>query len=148
MIASGVRSAVILGTALVALIAAHAQRVQGAEFDNLVVGTVDNFLPCSDRTASGGYQGVSLDAWRRVAESTKIEYSILAIPTFSRAIQMAADGKIHVLASCPKITARRLEVVRMSVPYMGTSIGFLSLKEEESPTFEFFFKVIDRKSVV
>ena len=145
MITAGVRFAVVIVTVLMAFIAANTQRVQAAESDNLVVGTVDNFLPCSDKTGSGVYQGMSLDAWRRVAESTKIEYNIVSIPTFSRAIQMAADGKIDVLASCPKITASRLEVVRMSVPYVGTSIGFLSLKEEASPTLEFFFKIITNK---
>ena len=38
-----------------------------AEIKTLQVGTVDNYLPCSDLTENS-YEGLSIDLWRAIAE--------------------------------------------------------------------------------
>ena len=57
---------------------------------HLLVATVDNYLPCSDEAANN-YEGLSIDIWRRVAESINRPYTLTTLPTFSRAVD-AADA--------------------------------------------------------
>ena len=74
----------------------------------LKVGTVDNYLPCSD-LVDGNFEGLSLDMWRAIAEKNKIKYDLSVIPTFGQAVDDAASGKYDLIASCHKITADRLK---------------------------------------
>ena len=96
---------------------------------HLLVATVDNYLPCSDEAANN-YEGLSIDIWRRVAESINRPYTLTTLPTFSRAVDAAADGIVDVIASCHKITPGRLERVEFSVPYTRDSLGMLSRKSQ------------------
>ena len=47
----------------------------------LKVGTVDNYLPCSD-LVEGNFEGLSVDMWRAIAEKNKIHYDLSIIPSF------------------------------------------------------------------
>ena len=94
----------------------------------LLVGTVDNYLPCSDQT-SEGYEGLSIDIWRRVAEKLNQPYTLVSIPSFSAAVDSASYGSVDIVASCHKITAGRLERVSFSVPYTRDSLGILSRED-------------------
>ena len=91
----------------------------------LRVATVDNYLPCSDETDTT-YEGLSIDVWRRVAETINRPYTLTTVSTFSRAVDAAADGRVDLVASCHKITPGRLERVEFSVPYTRDSLGMLS----------------------
>ena len=93
--------------------------------EHLLVGTVDNYLPCSDE-ANNNYEGLSIDVWRRVAETINRPYTIVSLPTFSQAVDAAAFGSVDLIASCHKITPERLELVEFSVPYTRDSLGMLS----------------------
>ena len=93
--------------------------------EHLLVGTVDNYLPCSDE-ANNNYEGLSIDVWRRVAETINRPYTIVSLPPFSPAVDAAAVGSVDLLASCNKITPERLELVEFSVPYTRDSLGMLS----------------------
>ena len=95
--------------------------------EHLLVGTVDNYLPCSDE-ANNNYEGLSIDVWRRVAETINRLYTIVSLPTFSQAVNAAAFGSVDLIASCHKITPERLELVEFSVPYTRDSLGMLSRK--------------------
>ena len=95
------------------------------------VGTVDNYLPCSD-LIDGNFQGLSLDMWRLIAEKNNYHYEVSIIPTFGQAVDDAALGKYDLIASCHKITADRLKKVTYSVPYTEGTLGFLSRKKEGS----------------
>ena len=55
---------------------------------HLLVATVDNYLLCSDE-AKNNYEGLSIDVWRRVAESIKRPYTLATIATFSQAVDAA-----------------------------------------------------------
>ena len=107
---------------------------------NLIVGTVDNYLPCSDET-SEGYEGLSIDIWRRVAEKLQQPYALVNIPSFSAAIDSAAFGSVDLIASCHKITAERVERVDFSVPYTRASLGILS-REDRAINLTFAKKTI------
>ncbi len=93
----------------------------------LKVGTVDNYLPCSDEI-NGNFEGLSIDIWRSIAEKNGIHYELSAISTFGQAVDDAASGKYDLIASCHKITADRLKKVTYSVPYTEGTLGFLSRK--------------------
>ena len=95
--------------------------------EHLLVGTVDNYLPCSDE-ANNYYEGLSIDVWRRISESINKSYTIVSLPTFSQAVDAAAFGAVDLIASCHKITPERLELVEFSVPYTRDSLGMLSRK--------------------
>ena len=92
---------------------------------HLLVATVDNYLPCSDEAAHN-YEGLSIDVWRRVAETINRPYTLATISTFSQAVDAASYGIVDVVASCHKITPERLERVEFSVPYTRDSLGMLS----------------------
>ena len=91
----------------------------------LQVAIVDNYLPCSDEI-DDLYEGLSIDVWRRVAERLNMAYTLTTIPTFSEALDAAAEGKVDLVASCHKITPERLKRVELSVPYTRDSLGMLS----------------------
>lgn len=99
------------------------------EAKHLLVGTVDNYLPCSDET-SEGFEGLSIEIWRRVAERLNKSYTLVSIPSFSAAVDSAAFGSVDIVASCHKITAERVERVDFSVPYTRDSLGILSKDDE------------------
>ena len=102
---------------------------------HLLVATVDNYLPCSDEAANN-YEGLSIDVWRRVAETINRPYTLATISTFSQAVDAASYGIVDVVASCHKITPERLERVEFSVPYTRDSLGMLS---RENNPFDFGF---------
>ena len=95
----------------------------------LKVGTVDNYLPCSD-LVDGNFEGLSVDMWRAIAEKNKIHYDLSIIPSFGQAVDDAASGKYDLIASCHKITADRLKKVAYAVPYTEGTLGFLSRKNQ------------------
>ena len=95
----------------------------------LKVGTVDNYLPCSD-LVDGNFEGLSVDMWREIAEKNKIHYDLSIIPTFGQAVDDAASGKYDLIASCHKITADRLKKVAYAVSYTEGTLGFLSRKNQ------------------
>ena len=96
----------------------------------LRVATVDNYLPCSDESEDT-HEGLSIDIWRRVAERLELAYTLSTIPTFSEAVDAAAEGKVDLVASCHKITPERLKRVEFSVPYTRDSLGMLSRDSPE-----------------
>ena len=91
----------------------------------LKVGTVDNYLPCSD-LVDGNFEGLSLDMWRAIAEKNKIKYDLSVIATFGQAVDDAESGKYDLIAYCHKITADRLKKATYAVPYTEGTLGFLS----------------------
>ena len=97
----------------------------------LKVGTVDNYLPCSD-LVDGNFEGLSVDMWRAIAEKNKIHYDLSIIPTFGQAVDDAAYGKYDLIASCHKITADRLKKATYAVPYTEGTLGFLSRKKQNN----------------
>ena len=97
----------------------------------LRVGTVDNYLPCSD-LVDGNFEGLSVDMWRAIAEKNKMHYDLSIIPTFGQAVDDAASGKYDLIASCHKITADRLKKVTYAVPYTKGTLGFLSRKKQSN----------------
>ena len=96
---------------------------------HLLVATVDNYLPCSDE-AKNNYEGLSIDVWRRVAESINRPYTLATIATFSQAVDAAAYGTVDLVVSCHKITPERLQRVEFSVPYTRDSLGMLSRRSQ------------------
>ncbi len=103
--------------------------ISAEETKILKVGTVDNYLPCSD-LVDGNFKGLSVDMWRAIAEKNKIHYELSIIPTFRQAVDDAASGKYDLIASCHKITADRLKKIKYAVPYTEGTLGFLSRKKD------------------
>ena len=92
------------------------------------VGTVDNYLPCSD-LVDGRYLGLSVDLWRTVAERLNIHYELKPIRTFNSGVELASNDQFDLIASCHNITKQRLELVEYSVPYREDGLAILSKKQ-------------------
>ena len=117
-----------------------------SEAKHLLVGTVDNYLPCSDET-SEGFEGLSIEIWRRVAEKLNQSYTLVSIPSFSAAVDSAAFGSVDIIASCHKITAGRVERVDFSVPYTRDGLGILS-KDDERINLAFIERLLSDRVFV
>ena len=101
--------------------------VQATNQKVLRVGTVDNYLPCSDNV-NGRHIGLSVDLWRTIAERLKIHYEISTVPTFNSGVDLASSNKYDVIASCHNITKERLKKVEYSTPYRQDGLAVLSKK--------------------
>ena len=101
--------------------------VQATNQKVLRVGTVDNYLPCSDNV-DGRHIGLSVDLWRTIAERLKIHYEISTVPTFNSGVDLASRNKYDVIASCHNITKERLKKVEYSTPYRQDGLAVLSKK--------------------
>tara|TARA_B100000212_G_scaffold277044_1_gene216594 strand:+ start:2195 stop:3307 length:1113 start_codon:yes stop_codon:yes gene_type:complete len=109
--------------------------LESNELKKLKVGTVDNYLPCSDKV-NNSFKGLSLDLWRIISEINKISYEIESIETFNEAVDKAAKGDFDLIVSCHKITSDRLRKVEYAVPYTNDGLAFLT-KRESSYKFNF-----------
>ena len=112
----------------------------------LKIGTVDDFLPCSDYT-NQTHEGIAIDIWRRIGERLKLKYEITSIPSFDKAVSLAAIGEFDVIASCHEITPKRLELIQYAVPYTAGGIVIVS-KQNQRPVFDLIVKIFQNKIVV
>jgi len=110
------------------------------------VGTVDDYLPCSDQI-NQHFEGLSIDIWRRISERLNIGYTIEPIPSFDQAITRAANGEFDLIASCHEITPERLQSIEYAIPYTTGGIVIAS-KESQKPVTTLVSKIIQNKIVV
>ena len=109
------------------------------------VGTVDDYLPCSDQI-NQHFEGLSIDIWRRISERLNIGYTIEPIPSFDQAITRAANGEFDLIASCHEITPERLQSIEYAIPY--TTGGIVIATESQKPVTTLVSKIIQNKIVV
>jgi ABC-type amino acid transport substrate-binding protein len=114
--------------------------------ESLKVGTVDDFLPCSDYI-NQTYEGMAIDIWRRVGQRLKLEYEVSSIASFDEAVNLAAIGEFDVIASCHEITPERLELIEYAVPYTSGGIVIVS-KQNQRPVIQLIVKILQNKIVV
>ena len=112
----------------------------------LKIGTVDDFLPCSDYI-NQTHEGMAIDIWRRIGERLKLKYEISSIPSFDEAVSLAAIGKFDVIASCHEVTPERLELIQYAVPYTSGGIVIVS-KQNQRPVIDLIVKIFRNKIVV
>ena len=133
---------------VVLVILTFAPHLKAESQTKLMVGIVEDTMPCSDLNESDLYEGLSLELWRRVSEVAQTNYDLKAIPTFSQAIRQIADGSLDVLASCPFVTPDRLELVDFSMPYISAKLVLLSRKSRNIPLFSVIRRVLTDKVIV
>lgn len=114
--------------------------------ETIKVGTIDNYLPCSDRI-NQHYEGFSIDLWRRISERLNLTYTIQPIASFDQAITLAAQGEFDVIASCHEITPERLQSVEYAIPYTTGGIVIAS-QQSQKPVLTLVGKIIQNKIVV
>ena len=114
--------------------------------DTIKVGTVDDYLPCSDQI-NQDYEGVSIDIWRRISEKLDISYSMEAISSFDKAIILAAKGELDLITSCHEITPERLQSVEYAVPYTTGGIVIAS-QSSQKPFITLIRKIMQNEIVV
>ena len=98
----------------------------------LVVGTVDNALPCSDHDGER-YRGIAVDIWQKIAAKHQTRYQLVSIPTFEKAVDAAEKGKVDLVASCHTYNAYRLNRVEFSIPYTSYQPAIVSKREYDLP---------------
>lgn len=102
--------------------------------DIIKVGTVDDYLPCSDQIDQH-FEGLSIDIWRRISERLNVSYTIKAISSFDQAVTLAANGEFDLIASCHEITPERLQSIEYAIPYTTgeSSSQAIKAKSQSSP---------------
>ena len=113
--------------------------------DTIKVGTVDDYLPCSDQI-NQDYEGFSIDIWRRISEKLDIDYSMEAISSFDKAIILAAKGDLDLITSCHEITPERLQYVEYAVPY--TTGGIVIASQSNQKPFITLIRIIIQNEIV
>lgn len=112
----------------------------------IIVGTVDNNLPCSDKI-DDQLEGYSIDVWRRISERINIDYRIIIAKTYDEAVMMAAKGKVDIVTSCHDITPERLQLVEYSVPYTSGGIVIIS-RSAQRPVLALASKLINNQIIL
>lgn len=112
----------------------------------IIVGTVDNNLPCSDKI-NDQLEGYSIDVWRRISERINIDYRIITAKTYDEAVMMAAKGKVDIVTSCHDITPERLQLVEYSVPYTSGGIVIIS-RSAQRPVLALASKLINNQIIL
>ncbi|MCB4411188.1 ABC transporter substrate-binding protein [Synechococcus sp. MU1611] len=110
------------------------------------VGTVDDYLPCSDQI-NQHFEGLSIDIWRRISERLNISYTMQPISSFDQAVALAANGEFDLIASCHEITPERLQSIEYAIPYTTGGIVIAS-QQSKKPVISLVGKIIQNKIVV
>ena len=110
------------------------------------VGTVDDYLPCSDQIDQH-FEGLSIDIWRRISERLNISYTMQPISSFDQAVALAANGEFDLIASCHEITPERLQSIEYAIPYTTGGIVIAS-QQSKKPVISLVGKIIQNKIVV
>ena len=113
---------------------------------SLRIGTIDDFLPCSD-SVNQTHEGIAIDIWRRIGQRLKLKYEISTISSFDEAVSLAAIGEFDVIASCHEITPERLELIQYAVPYTSGGIVIVS-RQNDRPVIDLIVKILRNKIVV
>ena len=109
------------------------------------IGTVDDYLPCSD-LINQHFEGLSIDLWRRISERLNITYTIQAIPSFDQAITRAANGDFDLITSCHEITPERLKSIEYAIPYTTGGI-IIASQQNQNSAITLVSKIIQNKIV-
>lgn len=99
--------------------------LQAAAAPPLVVGVVENAMPCSNRQGSL-YGGQAVELWEAIAAQNSWRYRFVPAATPDALIAMAAAGAVDVGVSCLNEAPERLAIVSFSTPYRDDSLAFLS----------------------
>jgi ABC-type amino acid transport substrate-binding protein len=112
----------------------------------IIVGTVDNNLPCSDKI-DDHLEGYSIDAWRRIRERLNIDYRVVTSKTYDEAVAMAANNKVDIVTSCHDITPERLQLVEYAIPYTSGGIVIIS-RRAQRPVLALASKLINNQIIL
>ncbi len=74
----------------------------------------------------GRLGGLSVEVWRDVARSARVEYDLVPVPSVAEGIAETAHGALDVLVGPISITAERAMQVRFTQPYFQASLGILT----------------------
>ena len=127
-------------------ISAHADAAIAEKKEIVKIGTVDDYLPCSDQI-DDNFEGLSIDIWRRISERLNLQYTLSAIPSFDEAVNLAAEGQFDIIASCHEVTPERLKLVEYAIPYTTGGIVIAS-QQSNRPVLTLIGKIFQNKIVV
>jgi len=75
------------------------------------------------KSADGGWNGISIDLWRRVADELHLRYRFSEEPNVQGLIDGVADGKFGLAVAALTVTAARARVVDFTEPFYVTGLG-------------------------
>lgn len=114
--------------ALIFLAAAHVPAPAFAEGNpaspdrELIVG-IKETPPFAMKAGDGGWQGISVELWRKVAADLKLRYRFEEVPQLSDLIDGTANGRIDVAVSALTVTAARERLVDFVPSFYATGFG-------------------------
>lgn len=82
----------------------------------LKVGVVDGSQPCAYRDG-GGWTGMAVELWARVAQREALPYVLVPMPSISAMLKATRTGQIDVAVECINITPKTLKQYAFSLPF-------------------------------
>lgn len=88
----------------------------------LIVG-IKETPPFAMKAGDGGWQGISVELWRKVAADLKLRYRFEEVPQLSDLIEGTANGRIDVAVSALTVTSARERLVDFVPSFYSTGFG-------------------------
>ncbi|MCK8784734.1 transporter substrate-binding domain-containing protein [Roseomonas sp. NAR14] len=88
----------------------------------LVIGT-KVAAPFAMHADGGGWQGISIDLWRRVAERLGLRYRIVEYDTVQALLDAITSHQVDAAVSALTVTAARREAMDFTQPFYATGLG-------------------------
>jgi polar amino acid transport system substrate-binding protein len=79
--------------------------------------------PFAMKGGDGGWQGISIDLWRRVAEQMHLRYRFIEVTTVQDLLDATANGTADAAVAAVTVTAARARVVDFTQPFYETGLG-------------------------
>lgn len=105
----------------------------------LIVGTKEA-PPFAMKKGDGGWEGISIDLWQRIAEGLNIEYEFREL-SLQELLDRTADHSIDAAVAALTITPDRENILDFTHPFHSTGLGIAVSATQETPWLAVIRKV-------
>lgn len=88
----------------------------------IVVGTKEA-PPFAMKSPDGGWSGISIDLWRRIAEQKNFKYRFHEEQTVPDLVEAVEKGKVDIAVAALTVTSGREEAMDFTSAFYGTGLG-------------------------
>src|ERR1700752_2609609 len=103
-----------------------------AAADRELIVAVKEAPPFAFKAADGTWRGISIDLWKRIAETGQLRYRLSEHPTVEALIEGTRNRSFDVAVSALTVTAARQKVLEFTQPYYATGLGIAVSARDES----------------
>src|SRR5262245_49300350 len=88
--------------------------------------------PFAFKDPDGAWRGISIDLWKRIAESHHVRYRLSEQPTVEALIEGTRNRSFDLAVSAITVTAARQKVVEFTQPFYATGLGIAVSTRDEN----------------